>query len=94
MADVTYNTASFPALVSTLTRLRDLAQHSDKAAGEGIRGDPPIVLLAYKQRHPDERTLWNLVSDIGLNLTEIDRVPGAGGAPIEIYLGQFTALAP
>ncbi len=83
MADVTYNTASFPALVGTMKKLSSLPDSS-----EGSRR-PPLVLLAYKERHPDERTLWSMIKGIGLSLTEIARIPGAGGAPVEIYLGKF-----
>ncbi|KLO17915.1 hypothetical protein SCHPADRAFT_900110 [Schizopora paradoxa] len=84
MADVTYNTASFPALVGTLKKLSSLPDGS-----EGRR-KPPLVLLAYKERHPDERTLWSMIKDIGLAFEEIARVPGAGGAPVEIYIGKFS----
>ncbi|TDL23856.1 hypothetical protein BD410DRAFT_746742 [Rickenella mellea] len=77
MADVTYNTSSFPSLVATLERLKKVGR------------EPPAVLLAYKERDAAERDLWNQVTRIGLELHEIDRVNGAGGAPIEIYFGTF-----
>ena len=80
MADVTYNTSSFPSLIRTLSQLSRL------------RPDPeltPTVLLAYKERDPDERRLWDMAKDIGLNFEEIARVPGAGGMPVEIYIGSF-----
>lgn len=82
MADVTYNTASFPALVGTLKKLSSLLDSS-----EGHHR--PMVLLAYKERHPDERSLWSMVKDISLTFEEVARIPGAEGAPIEIYLGKF-----
>lgn len=85
MADVTYNTASFPALVGTLKKLSSLPDDGSEG-----RRKPPLVLLAYKERHPDERTLWSMIKDIGLAFEEIARIPGAGGAPVEIYLGKFS----
>ncbi|KAL5513207.1 hypothetical protein ACEPAH_3605 [Sanghuangporus vaninii] len=77
MADVTYNTASFPSLILTLSRLSTRA------------GRTPSVLLAYKERDPDERRLWDMARSIGLHFDEIGRVPGAGGVPVEIYQGRF-----
>ncbi|KAF8547475.1 hypothetical protein OG21DRAFT_1378456, partial [Imleria badia] len=58
MADVTYNTASFPALIGTLSRLIQLC----KPKGNGR---PPRVLMGYKERHPDERSLWDRAKDTG-----------------------------
>jgi hypothetical protein len=78
LADVTYNTSAFPSLVRTLEAL---------VAG-GTR--PPLVLLGYKERDPDERTLWILVQAIGLRLVKHAEVRGAGGDPVEIWLGSFT----
>ncbi|KAG6907137.1 hypothetical protein DXG01_010356 [Tephrocybe rancida] len=77
MADVTYNTASFPSLVATLSRLLKLGKK------------PPLVILGYKERDATERTLWSLVSDIGLSLQKIGESPGAGGAPVEVWLGEM-----
>ncbi|KAL5536890.1 hypothetical protein ACEPAF_713 [Sanghuangporus sanghuang] len=77
MADVTYNTASFPSLIRTLSRLSTRARRT------------PSVLLAYKERDPDERRLWDMARGIGLYFDEIGRVPGAGGVPVEIYQGRF-----
>lgn len=65
-ADVTYNSASFPALVSTLDRLL-LA-----------KGHPPL-LLAYKQRDAAERGLWEMLRARGIGSVLVDRVAGAGG---------------
>ncbi|EJD07586.1 uncharacterized protein FOMMEDRAFT_74231, partial [Fomitiporia mediterranea MF3/22] len=77
MADVTYNTSSFPSLIKTLSR-----PHKPPAP-------PPTVLLAYKERDPDERRLWDMALEIGLHFQEIGRIPGAGGMPVEIYSGTF-----
>lgn len=78
MADVTYNTASFPSLVRTLAQVMRLGTK------------PPMVLMGYKQRDAAERTLWNLVAEIGLELKKISEHKGAGGAPVEIWLGCAT----
>lgn len=106
MADVTYNTASFPALIATLKRLSDLSRRStnDSAINDSAahnlhfetitsnRNNAPLVLLAYKERDPAERTLWDMARSIGLELEDIDSVQGAGGAPVEIYLGRFVRV--
>ncbi|GLB43363.1 putative rhomboid family protein [Lyophyllum shimeji] len=76
MADVTYNTASFPSLVRTLSKL----------VRRGSR--PPLVLLGYKERDAAERTLWDLVGKIGLKLLKVEERAGAGGAPVEVWLGK------
>jgi hypothetical protein len=75
MADVTYNTAVFPALVRTL---RLLLSGSTPA---------PAVLLGFKERDMDERTLWPLLAEIGLKLDKVDELPGAGDEPVEIWIG-------
>ena len=74
MADVTYNTASFPSLVRTLGKLARLSQTSG--------GRTKYVLLAYKERDPEERKLWSVLYDIGIDLTLVDNVKGAG---IEVW---------
>ena len=51
MADVTYNSDSFPELVSTMKSLIALSPAPTP---------PPMFLLGYKQRHPDERVLWDM----------------------------------
>lgn len=97
MADITYNTDSFPALIRTLSRLRSLRPPKAKEAGtsDDLDSDSvpqsPMILLAYKERHTDERRLWDMARTISLELHEIARVPGAGGNPVEIYEGEFSA---
>jgi hypothetical protein len=76
MADVTYNTASFPSLIRTLSEVICLGNK------------PTIVLMGYKERDVAERTLWSLVSEIGLDLEKVGMHPGAGGVPVEIWLGR------
>ena len=81
MADVTYNTTSFPSLLRTLDRLSKL------------RATPPAVLLAYKERDPDERRLWGMAAEIGLVFDKLTDVPGYGGMPVEVYVGRFGSSA-
>ncbi|KAF8142123.1 putative methyltransferase-domain-containing protein [Boletus edulis] len=80
MADVTYNTASFTALTGTLSRLVQVCKQRRE-------GRPPRVLMGYKERHPDERSLWDMAKDIGLHFQQVAQVNGAGGLPVEIWLG-------
>lgn len=77
MADVTYNTASFPSLVRTLSKLLR------------INAKPPVVILGYKERDPAERTLWEMAREIGITFDKIGERNGAGGAPIEIWVGTL-----
>lgn len=77
MADVTYNTASFPSLVRTLSKLLR------------ISAKPPVVILGYKERDPAERTLWEMAREIGITFDKIGERNGAGGAPIEIWVGTL-----
>lgn len=72
LADVTYNTAMFPALIMTLKRLVDVP-------------NPPVVLLAYKERDPAERTLWEMSAEIGIVLKKLAIEAGAGGEAVEIW---------
>lgn len=81
MADVTYNTDMFPALLRTLDALVRVRM--------GVSSQPPLILLAYKERDPGERTLFALASDLDLRFELVDQLPGAGGHPIEIYLGTM-----
>ncbi|RDB15874.1 hypothetical protein Hypma_003674 [Hypsizygus marmoreus] len=76
MADVTYNTASFPSLVRTLSQLIRIGKK------------PPLVLMGYKERHVEERTLWDLAQKVGVGFQRIGEKAGAGGAPVEVWLGQ------
>ncbi|PIL25291.1 hypothetical protein GSI_13180 [Ganoderma sinense ZZ0214-1] len=79
MADVTYNTASFPALVRTLSRLLRLSP-PDR---------PPIVVLGYKERDPEERTLWDMAKGIGVSFERVGERIGAGRDPVEIWVGMY-----
>ncbi|KAI0272752.1 putative methyltransferase-domain-containing protein [Gloeopeniophorella convolvens] len=84
MADVTYNTSSFPALLRTLAALLALRPHM-------------LVLLAYKERDPAERALWDMLRrGAGVALQRVGDEAGAGGLPVEIWaggrLGDWSAL--
>lgn len=81
MADVTYNTASFPSLVRTLKSIIALHDSSDKP-------EPPLVLLGYKERDSAERTLWDMAREIGVDFLQVGERAGMGGQPIEIWLGH------
>ena len=71
MADVAYNTSSFPALLSTLASLLALSDHDGNAAA-GARES--LVLLAYKERDPGERQLWDMMmADVGVALEQVGR---------------------
>ncbi|KAI9440757.1 putative methyltransferase-domain-containing protein [Lactarius indigo] len=89
MADVAYNTSSFPALLSTLASLLALSGDGDGAAA-GAR--EPLVLLAYKERDPGERRLWDMMArQVGIVLERVGNEAGAGGPPVEIWMGKKVA---
>jgi hypothetical protein len=79
MADVTYNTSAFPSLIKTLTRLSSITGNP-----------PPLILLAYKERHPSERILWEMAKEVGIDFgeKEVECVAGAGGEKVEIWIGR------
>jgi hypothetical protein len=116
MADVTYNTSSFPALLRTLAALLALSAKSvakpkpelepgpgpgpdedDPRAAPPRDGDgdgdgdgrEPLVVLAYKERDPAERQLWDMMArETGVVLECVGKLVGAGGLPVEIWLGK------
>ncbi len=111
MADVTYNTSSFPALLRTLSSLlalstshhdRDDDVWSDAGDDPGARGQvrddgevghDPLLLLAYKERDPAERQLWDMVTqETGVVLECVGKQAGAGGLPVEIWLGKRKSI--
>lgn len=75
MADVAYNVSSFPSLTRTLNKLARLGSKS------------PAILLGYKERDPSERTFWGMMAELGFKFDKIGERAGAGGAPVEIWLG-------
>lgn len=80
MADVTYNTASFPALIGTLSRLIMFSM-------SGTPAKPPLIILGYKERDVAERTLWEMAEKIGIRFEEVAQIPGAEGPPVEVWVG-------
>jgi len=77
MSDVTYNTASFPALLKTLKSLLTLSPHAR-------------VILAYKERHSTERDAWPLFEkEAHLSFVKVEELTAAGGPPTEIWLGRM-----
>lgn len=82
MADVTYNTASFTALLDTVVNLL-----------RGPTPDPstpsPMILLAYKCRDPAERTLWSDASARGISFVQVDQIKGVREPAVEIWLGGW-----
>ncbi|KAJ3526936.1 hypothetical protein NM688_g8195 [Phlebia brevispora] len=82
MADVTYNTSSFPSLVRTLDKLLRLGDD---------RGDrsTPTVLLGYKERDASERALWEMVNGVGIKLEKIGEKAGADEPPVEIWAARL-----
>lgn len=65
VSECTYNTATLPALVSTLLALL-------------VRSPKAIILVSTKTRHPDEATFFTLMSTAGLILDSSARIPLAG----------------
>jgi len=80
MADVTYNTASFPSLIRTLSNLMQLNIQRNV--------DPPVILLGYKERDPEERALWEMVGSIGIVLERVGERVGSGANEVEIWVGK------
>jgi hypothetical protein len=74
MADVTYNTSSFPSLLRTVDSILQLAPGCN-------------VVLAYKERHEAERGIWGMFEGIGLKMQMVDQVHGFGGAQVEVWVG-------
>jgi protein N-lysine methyltransferase METTL21D len=86
MADVAYNTASFPSLIRTLNRILSFSEHSDPST-------TPLILLGYKERDAEERSLWDMALSVGIELQQMGQKAGAGGCPVEIWLGKRTSVS-
>jgi protein N-lysine methyltransferase METTL21D len=84
MADVTYNTASFPSLIRTLRNLTHRSTDGNTAT--------PLVLLGYKERDTAERSLWEMAREIGVTFERVGERPGADGNSVEIWLGRVLAV--
>ncbi|PPQ63386.1 hypothetical protein CVT24_005651 [Panaeolus cyanescens] len=83
MADVSYNTASFPALAKTLSKLVQLTRDDNSPSQKS-----PIILLGYKEREAAERTFWDMAKNVGISFVKVGEKHGAGGQPVEIWVGQ------
>jgi hypothetical protein len=79
---VTYNTASFPSLLRTLSSLVRLNAENSRP--------PPLVILGYKERDPDERLLWGmLASEVGIRLEKVGECEGwPESTPVEFWAGR------
>lgn len=86
MADVTYNTDSFPSLIRTLS---NLTCPNKTNAHWGVARRPPLIVLGYKERDLSERSLWDLVQEIGISFEQVGEVKGAGAEYVEIWIGQL-----
>ena len=83
-ADVTYNTASFPCLISTVHSLLD---------PPSAQADKPLLLLAYKQRDLAERELWGSLMEMGVRMKMVDQVRGSEEeGKVEIWVGECKLL--
>ncbi|WVO20122.1 uncharacterized protein IAS62_001413 [Cryptococcus decagattii] len=84
-ADVTYNTSTFPSLLSTLTSLL----HPSSAS----LSNRPLLVLAYKERDPAERELWGMLKERGIDMVMVDEIKGAEDyGSIEIWIGRSNLL--
>lgn len=83
MADVTYNTSSFPSLINTLSKLVSIRSSNVESDSRS-----PLILLAYKERDPAERSLWDMAREVGIIFEKVGERCGAGGDPVEIWIGQ------
>ena len=81
MADVTYNTSSFPSLLRTVDSILRLAPSCQ-------------VVLAYKERHEAEGEIWGMFEGVGLRMQKIDQVHGFGGAEVQVWLGGVDRVTP
>lgn len=83
-ADVTYNTAAFSALLSTLVALLTPDQ----------TGSGPLLVLAYKERDAAERELWPMMQQKGIWTVKIGAILGAdtGTGETEIWIAGMAPL--
>jgi len=52
-----------------------------------------MLLLAYKQRDPAERSLWSLLEEKGVELQMVDGVRGSEeDGKVEVWIGRHTML--
>ncbi|KAG8967223.1 hypothetical protein FRC03_010467 [Tulasnella sp. 419] len=85
MADVTYNTTSFPSLIRTIHSL--VTSWTQNPNSDGCGG--PRILMAYKERDPSERQLWDMAAkQVGVFFERVGGVEGAGEMEVEIWIGR------
>ena len=84
---MTYNTSSFPSLLRTLSSLIKLNIQNSLP--------PPVVILGYKERDPDERSLWDMLeSEVGIRFEKVGKCGGwPESTPIEVWIGQPKSTA-
>ncbi|KAJ9105417.1 hypothetical protein QFC21_001788 [Naganishia friedmannii] len=85
-ADVTYNTASFPHLIKTLTSLLGPTSRTHKPDAsdpdqEMSSSRSPLLLLAYKERDASERELWEMARENGIWMEMVDVIRGHEASP-------------
>jgi len=80
MADVTYNTASFPSLIRTLSNLVQLN------ATKNV--ETLVILLDYKERADEARTLWEMARGFGVVFERVGERAGSGGKEVEVWVGK------
>ena len=102
---MTYNTSSFPALLSTLLSLLNppfpapqadtqvdhaASHHENELPQTRTENDSPLLLLAYKERDPAERDLWDMLRIGGVEMVLVDKVRGAEErGETEIWVGRY-----
>ena len=84
---MTYNTSSFPSLLRTLSSLVKLNAENSRP--------PPVVILGYKERDSDERSLWGMLgSEVGICLEKVGECEGwPESTPTEFWIGQLKSTA-
>ncbi|EJU01127.1 hypothetical protein DACRYDRAFT_53600, partial [Dacryopinax primogenitus] len=81
MSDVTYNTASFSALLKTMRSLRQLSRDANVDT---------LAVLAYKERDIAERELWAMMEKEGFQFAKLEEITGHGGQPVELWFAQVS----
>ena len=99
-SDVTYNTATLPALVRTIEALYSspASIHGGDSATAGHSGDAneakPLVMIARKKRHDDEDVFWTEMERAMFEIMEKARIwcPAFEGAEIGGDEGEWVEI--